>query len=88
MTPEEIQQVVEDYRKSNLNEIFNDKTMKFLRNLGRDKRDQVNGDEDKDKKNGNGAQGSANGAQGAQSSTTTGAQGAQTNKIKNDERDH
>ena len=40
-----------------------------LRNLGRDKRDQVNGD--KDKKNGNGAQG--NGAQ----SSTTGAQGTQ-----------
>ena len=79
MTPEEIQQVVEDYRKSNLNEIFNDKTMKFLRNLGRDKRDQVNGDEDKDKKNGNGAQGATNGAQGAQSSTVTGAQGAQSN---------
>ena len=54
MTPEEIQQVVEDYRKSNLNEIFNEKTKNFLRNLGRDKRDQVNGDEDKDKKNGNG----------------------------------
>ena len=50
MTPEEIQQVVEDYRKSNLNEIFNEKTKNFLRNLGRDKRDQVNGDEDKDKK--------------------------------------
>ena len=76
MTPEEIQQVVEDYRKSSqsLNEklklgpitIDTDK----LRNFGRDKRDQVNGD--KDNKNGNGAQGN-----GAQSSTTTGAQGTQ-----------
>ena len=91
MTPEEIQQVVEDYRKSNLNEIFNEKTKNFLRNLGRDKRDQVNGDEDKDKKNGNGAQGAQSstttGAQGAQSSTVTGAQGAQTNTIKKNEID-
>ena len=71
MTPEEIQQVVEDYRKSNsLNEIFNDKTKNFLRNFGRQNKDKVNG---------NGAQGSTNGAQGAQSSTTTGAQGAQSN---------
>ena len=71
MTPEEIQQVVEDYRKSNsLNEIFNDKTKNFLRNFGRQNKDKVNG---------NGAQGSTNGAQGAQSSTTTGAQAAQSN---------
>ena len=40
MTPEEIQQVVEDYRKSNsLNEIFNDNVNKFLRNLGRNPQD-------------------------------------------------
>ena len=82
MTPEEIQQVVEDYRKSNsLNEIFNDKTKNFLRNFGRQNKDKVNG---------NGAQGSTNGAQGAQSSTTTGAQGgqgAQTNTIKKNEID-
>ena len=78
MTPEEIQQVVEDYRKSSqsLNEFIKVDFDK-LRNLGRDKRDQVNGD--KDNKNGNGAQGATNGAQGAQSSTTTGAQGAQSN---------
>tara|TARA_B100001989_G_C24533215_1_gene462851 strand:- start:44 stop:1123 length:1080 start_codon:yes stop_codon:yes gene_type:complete len=77
MTPEEIQQVVEDYRKSSqsLNEFIKVDFNK-LRNLGRDKRDQVNGDENK--KNGNGAQGATNGAQGAQSSTT-GAQGAQSN---------
>ena len=76
MTPEEIQQVVEDYRKSSqsLNEFIKVDFDK-LRNFGRDKRDQVNGDEDKNKKNGNGAQGATNGAQGAQSSTTTGAQG-------------
>ena len=76
MTPEEIQQVVEDYRKSNsLNEIFNDKTKNFLRNFGRNPKDKVNIDKEK---NGNGAQGSTNGAQGAQSSTTTGAQGSQS----------
>ena len=75
MTPEEIQQVVEDYRKSNsLNEIFNKKVQTILRNLGRNPKDKVN----IDKKNGNGAQGATNGAQGAQSSTT-GAQGAQSN---------
>ena len=52
MTPEEIQQVVEDYRKSNsLNEIFNDKTKNFLRNFGRQNKDKVNG---------NGAQGATN----------------------------
>ena len=79
MTPEEIQQVVEDYRKSNsLNEIFNDKTKNFLRNFGRNPKDKVNIEKNKEK-NGNGAQGSTNGAQGAQSSTTTGAQGAQSN---------
>ena len=77
MTPEEIQQVVEDYRKSSqsLNEFIKVDFDK-LRNLGRDERDKVNGD--KDKKNGNGAQGATNGAQGAQSSTT-GSQGAQSN---------
>ena len=89
MTPEEIQQVVEDYRKSSqsLNEFIKVDFDK-LRNIGRDKRDQVNGD--KDKKNGNGAQGATNGAQGAQSSTTTGAQGTQgtqTNTIKKNEID-
>ena len=79
MTPEEIQQVVEDYKKSNsLNEIFNDKTKNFLRNFGRNPKDKVNIEKDKEK-NGNGAQGATNGAQGAQSSTTTGAQGAQSN---------
>ena len=81
MTPEEIQQVVEDYKKSNsLNEIFNDKTMNFLRNFGRNPKDKVNIDKDKEK-NGNGAQGATNGAQGAQSSTSgaQGAQGAQSN---------
>ena len=78
MTPEEIQQIVEDYRKSNsLNEIFNDKVNNFLRNFGRNPRDKVNIEKDKEK-NGNGAQGATNGAQGAQSSTT-GAQGAQSN---------
>jgi len=81
MTPEEIQQVVEDYKKSNsLNEIFNDKTMNFLRNFGRNPKDKVNIEKDKEK-NGNGAQGATNGAQGAQSSTSgaQGAQGAQSN---------
>ena len=78
MTPEEIKQVVEDYRKSSqsLNE-FIEIDFKKLRNLRVKDSDKVNGD--KDKKNGNGAQGATNGAQGAQSSTTTGAQGAQSN---------
>ena len=54
MTPEEIQQVVEDYKKSNsLNEIFNDKTKNFLRNFGRNPKDKVNIEKDKEK-NGNG----------------------------------
>ena len=79
MTPEEIQQVVEDYRKSNsLNEeIFSKKVQNFFRNFGRNPKDKVNIEKDKEK-NGNGAQGATNGAQGAQSSTT-GAQGAQSN---------
>ena len=79
MTPEEIQQVVEDYRKSNsLNEeIFSKKVQNFFRNFGRNPKDKVNIKNDKEK-NGNGAQGSTNGAQGAQSSTTTGAQGSQS----------
>ena len=66
MTPEEIKQVVEDYRKSSqsLNE-FIKIDMKKLRNLRVKDSDKVNGD--KDKKN------------GAQSSTTTGSQGAQSN---------
>ena len=87
MTPEEIQQVVEDYRKSNsLNEeIFSKEVQNFFRNLGRQKKDKVNVEKEK---NGNGAQGATNGAQGAQSSTngaqgsqssTTGSQGAQSN---------
>ena len=66
MTPEEIKQVVEDYRKSSqsLNE-FIEVDFKKLRNLRVKDSDKVNGD--KDKKN------------GAQSSTTTGSQGAQSN---------
>ena len=87
MTPEEIQQVVEDYRKSNsLNEeIFSKKVQNFFRNLGRNPKDKVNVEKEK---NGNGAQGATNGAQGTQSSTngaqgaqssTTGSQGAQSN---------
>ena len=87
MTPEEIQQVVEDYRKSNsLNEeIFSKEVQNFFRNLGRQKKDKVNVEKEK---NGNGAQGATNGAQGSQSSTngaqgsqssTTGSQGAQSN---------
>ena len=81
MTPEEIQQVVEDYRKSNsLNEeIFSKKVQNFFRNFGRNPEDKVNVDKKNEKKNNNGAQGATNGAQGAQSSTTTGAQGAQSN---------
>ncbi len=81
MTPEEIQQVVEDYRKSSqsLNEnILSDKAQEFLRNLGRQDRDKVitnNNSKNNDKKNGNGAQG--NGAQSSTSSSTTGAQGTQ-----------
>ena len=77
MTPEEIQQVVEDYRKSNsLNEeIFSKEVQNFFRNLGRQKKDKVNVEKEK---NGNGAQGATNGAQGSQSSTT-GSQGAQSN---------
>ena len=79
MTPEEIQQVVEDYRKSSqsLNEnILSDKAQQFLRNLGRQDRDKViNNNKNNDKKNGNGAQG--NGAQSSTSSSTTGAQGTQ-----------
>ena len=68
MTPEEIKQVVEDYRKSSqsLNE-FIEVDFKKLRNLRVKDSDKVNGD----KKNSNGAQG--NGAQ----SSTTGAQGTQ-----------
>ena len=68
MTPEEIKQVVEDYRKSSqsLNE-FIEIDFKKLRNLRVKDSDKVNGD----KKNSNGAQG--NGAQ----SSTTGAQGTQ-----------
>ena len=75
MTPEEIKQVVEDYRKSSqsLNE-FIEIDFKKLRNLRVKDSDKVNGD----KKNGNGAQSATNGAQGAQSSST-GAQGAQSN---------
>ena len=79
MTPEEIQQVVEDYRKSSqsLNEnIFSDKAQQFLRNLGRQDKDKVI--KNNNKNNNNGAQGATNGAQGAQSSTT-GSQGAQSN---------
>ena len=78
MTPEEIKQVVEDYRKSSqsLNE-FIEVDFKKLRNLRVKDSDKVNGD--KDKKNGNGAQSATNGSQGAQSSTTTGSQGAQSN---------
>ena len=80
MTPEEIQQVVEDYRKSS--QTLNELKIKIgnfefdTRNLGRLDRDKVNVEKEK---NGNGAQGATNGAQGAQSSTTTGAQGAQSN---------
>ena len=95
MTPEEIQQVVEDYRKSNsLNEeIFSKKVQNFFRNFGRNPEDKVNVDKKNEKKNNNGAQGATNGAQGAQSSTTTGAQGAQggqgaqTNTVKKNEID-
>ena len=78
MTPEEIQQVVEDYRKSNsLNEIFNDRVNNFLRNFGRNPKDKVNIEKDKEN-NGNGAQGAqGNGAQSSTSSSTTGAQGTQ-----------
>ena len=83
MTPEEIKQVVEDYRKSSqtLNEL-KIKIGKFefdTRNLGRQDRDKVitNNDKNNDKKNGNGAQG--NGAQSSTSSSTTGAQGTQSN---------
>ena len=74
MTPEEIQQVVEDYRKSNsLNEeIFSKKVQNFFRNFGRNPEDKVNVDKKNEKKNNNGAQGN-----GAQSSTVTGAQGTQ-----------
>ena len=74
MTPEEIQQVVEDYRKSNsLNEeIFSKKVQNFFRNFGRNTEDKVNVDKKNEKKNNNGAQGN-----GAQSSTVTGAQGTQ-----------
>ena len=74
MTPEEIQQIVEDYRKSNsLNEeIFSKKVQNFFRNFGRNPEDKVNVDKKNEKKNNNGAQGN-----GAQSSTVTGAQGAQ-----------
>ena len=77
MTPEEIQQVVEDYRKSNsLNEeIFSKKVQNFLRNFGRNPKDKVNVDKKNEKKNNNGAQG--NGAQSSTSSSTTGAQGTQ-----------
>ena len=83
MTPEEIKQIVEDYRKSNsqsLNEIeIKIGPLEFdTRNLGRRDRDKVIKNKNNDKKNGNGAQGATNGAQGAQSSTT-GAQGAQSN---------
>ena len=76
MTPEEIKQVVEDYRKSSqtLNEL-KVKIGKFefdTRNLGRNPEDKVNVDKKNEKKNNNGAQGN-----GAQSSTVTGAQGTQ-----------
>ncbi|MEC7127852.1 MAG: hypothetical protein VXW67_04100, partial [Bacteroidota bacterium] len=79
MTPEEIQQVVEDYRKSNsLNEeIFSKKVQNFFRNFGRNPEDKVNVDKKNEKKNNNGAQG--NGAQSSTSSSTTGAQGTQSN---------
>ena len=92
MTPEEIQQVVEDYRKSNsLNEeIFSKKVQNFFRNFGRNPEDKVNVDKKNEKKNNNGAQG--NGAQsstvtGAQGAQSTGAQGAQTNTVKKNEID-
>jgi len=82
MTPEEIKQVVEDYRKSSqtLNELkIKIGNIEFdTRNLGRQDRDKVIKNND-NKNNSNGAQGATNGAQGAQSSTTTGAQGAQSN---------
>ncbi len=92
MTPEEIKQVVEDYRKSSqtLNEL-KVKIGKFefdTRNLGRNPEDKVNVDKKNEKKNNNGAQGN-----GAQSSTVTGAQGAQggqgtqTNTVKKNEID-
>ena len=84
MTPEEIKQIVEDYRKSN-SQSLNEMEIKIgplefdTRNFGRQDRDKVIKNNNNNKKNTNGAQGSTNGAQGAQSSTTTGAQGAQSN---------
>ena len=86
MTPEEIQQVVEDYKKSN-SQSLNEMEIKIgplefdTRNFGRQDRDKVIKNNNKDnnknnnKKNGNGAQG--NGAQSSTSSSTTGAQGTQ-----------
>ena len=52
MTPEEIQQVVEDYRKSNsLNEeIFSKKVQNFFRNFGRNPEDKVNVDKKNENK--------------------------------------
>ena len=76
MTPEEIKQVVEDYRKSSqsLNEFIKVDFDK-IRNLRVKDSDKVNVNGNNDKKNGNGAQG--NGAQSSTSSSTTGAQGTQ-----------
>ena len=76
MTPEEIKQVVEDYRKSSqsLNEFIKVDFDK-IRNLRVKDSDKVNVNKNNDKKNGNGAQG--NGAQSSTSSSTTGAQGTQ-----------
>ena len=83
MTPEEIKQVVEDYRKrsQSLNEFVKIDFDK-LRNLRVKDSDKVKVDGNNDKKNSNGA---SNGAQGNQgnSSSTNGSQGPQNNNNDN-----